>query len=215
MASDVSHTATETAYSASDAANPATDVADLARETAKPEEKKDFEFTFATAGQIAKIICRLKSTEAMGIDNIPVSILKKRVEVLAGPISHLVNRSLAEGRVPKAFKVGKVFPVYKDKGKSRQDPASYRPVSILPAMSKVLETLVKSDLEKHLARVDGLPGPSTASGPRGLALPRWHTRTPGGSPAPRGGRLLALWPSSCPLPSIRWRPSSSSQNSNR
>jgi hypothetical protein len=113
MASDISHPATETANSASNAANGATDVADLARETAKPEVKKNFEFTFATAGQIAKIIRGLKSTEAMGMDNIPTSILKKRVEVLAGPISHLVNRPLAKGRVPKAFKVGKVFPYTK------------------------------------------------------------------------------------------------------
>jgi hypothetical protein len=93
----------------------------------------------------------------MGIDNIPMLILKKGVEVLAGPISHLVNRSLAEGRVPKAFKVGKVFPVYKGKGKECEDPVYYQPVLILPAMSKVLETSVKADLEKHLASVDGLP----------------------------------------------------------
>jgi hypothetical protein len=79
------------------------------------------------------------------------------VEVLAGPISHLVNRLLAEGRVPEAFKVGKVFPIFKGKGKAREDPASYRLVSILPAMSKILETSVKVNLEAHLARVNGLP----------------------------------------------------------
>jgi hypothetical protein len=59
------------------------------------------------------------------------------VEVLARQISHLVNRSLAEGCFPKAFKVVMVFPVYKGKGKPREDPASYRLVSTLPAMSKV------------------------------------------------------------------------------
>jgi hypothetical protein len=94
----------------------------------------------------------------MGINNIPTSVLKKGVEVLAGPISHLVNRSLAEGRVPEAFKVGKVFPIFKGKGKAQEDPASYRPVLILPAMSKILEKSVKADLEDHLARVNGLPG---------------------------------------------------------
>jgi hypothetical protein len=109
MASDAAHPAMETANSAVNATDQATEVADLARETAKPLEKTAFEFTFATAGRIAKIIRGLKSTEAMGIDNIPTSILKKRLKVLAGPISHLVNRLLAEGRVPKAFKVGKVF----------------------------------------------------------------------------------------------------------
>jgi hypothetical protein len=94
----------------------------------------------------------------MGINDIPTWVLKKGVEVLAGPISHLVNGSLAGGRLPEAFKVGKVFPIFKGKGKAREDPASYRTVSILPAMSKILETSVKADLEGHLARVNGLPG---------------------------------------------------------
>jgi hypothetical protein len=51
-----------------------------------------------------------------------------------------------------------VHPIHKGKGKPREDPGSYRPVSILPAMSKVLETVVKGDLEEHLKRVNGLPG---------------------------------------------------------
>jgi hypothetical protein len=130
-------------------------VTDKARDSA---DKPSFAFTFATAGIIAKIIRGLKATEAMGIDDIPTSVLKKGVEVLAGSISHLVNRSLAEGRVQEAFKVGKVFPIFKGKGKARKDPASYRPVSILPIMSKILEKSVKADLEDHLARVNGLPG---------------------------------------------------------
>jgi hypothetical protein len=80
------------------------------------------------------------------------------VEVLAGPISHLVNRSLAEGRVPAAFQIGRLHPIHKGKGKPREDPASYCPVSILSAMSKILETTVKNDLEDHLAQVNSLPG---------------------------------------------------------
>jgi hypothetical protein len=133
--------------------NPAAEVIGKARDLA---DKPSLAFAFATAGKIAKIIRGLKATEAMGIDDIPTSELKKGVEVLAGPISHLVNRSLAEGRVPEAFKVGKVFPIFK--GKACEDPASYRLVSILPAMSKILEKSVKADLEEHLARVNGLPG---------------------------------------------------------
>jgi hypothetical protein len=50
-----------------------------------------------------------------------------------------------------------VHPIHKGKGKPREDPGSYRPLSILPAMSKVLESLVKGDLEAHLKRVNGLP----------------------------------------------------------
>jgi hypothetical protein len=86
-----------------------------------------------------------------------VSVLKKGIEVLASPIAHLINRSLASGVVPSGFKIGCVIPIHKGKGKSTTDPASYRPISILPALSKVLEAVVKSDLEGHLAVVDALP----------------------------------------------------------
>jgi hypothetical protein len=92
------------------------------------------------------------------VDEIPTSVLKKGVEFLAGPISHLVNRSLAEGTVPDQFKIGRVHPIHKGKAKPWEDPGLYRPVSILPALSKVLESLVKGDLEGHLKRVNGLPG---------------------------------------------------------
>jgi hypothetical protein len=117
-----------------------------------------FHFKFANAKTTSEAIKGLNNIEALGTDCIPTSVLKKGVEVLAGPISHLVNRSLAKGRVPKAFKIGLVHPIHKGKGKPREDPGSYRPVSILPAMSKVLETIVKGDLEEHLKRVNGLYG---------------------------------------------------------
>jgi hypothetical protein len=106
-----------------------------------------FHFKFANAKRTSEAIKGLNNTKALGTDGIPTSVLKKGVEVLAGPISHLVNRSLAKGRVPAAFKIGLVHPIHKGKGKPREDPGSYRPVSILPAMSKVLETIVKGDLE--------------------------------------------------------------------
>ncbi|QQP56153.1 Uncharacterized protein FKW44_000725, partial [Caligus rogercresseyi] len=116
-----------------------------------------FSFSFAGAGKIAKVIKGMRATEALGVDGIPVSVLKKGIEVLAGPIAHLVNRSLASGTVPTALKMSNVLPVFKGKGKSAADPASYRPVCILPALSKVLEIIVKSDLEDHLAKTEALP----------------------------------------------------------
>jgi hypothetical protein len=100
----------------------------------------------------------LNNTKALGMDCIPTSMLKKGVEVLAGPISHLVNRSMANGRVPAAFKIRKVHPIHKGKGKLREDPASYRPVSIQPALSKVLESHLKDNLKDQLRKVNGLPG---------------------------------------------------------
>jgi endonuclease/exonuclease/phosphatase (EEP) superfamily protein YafD len=105
-----------------------------------------FSFHFATAGRVAKVIKTLNNTEVLGVDGIPVSILKRGSEVLSGPLAHLINRSLADGVVPRGFKLGIVHPVFKGGGKCRKEPGSYRPISILPAMSKVLEIWVKTDL---------------------------------------------------------------------
>jgi hypothetical protein len=76
---------------------------------------------------------------------------------LAGPISHLVNMSLSAGVFPSAFKTAIIHPVYKAGGKARSDPALYRPVAIMCALSKVLETVAKEDLEDYMAANNILP----------------------------------------------------------
>ena len=116
-----------------------------------------FEFSFANAGRISRIIKNLGNTTAVGNDGVPVSILKLGVDVLASPITHLINMSLSQGIVPEGFKKGIIIPVYKGKGKVPSEPGSYRPVSILPALSKILEIVVKEDLDQHLLKTDSLP----------------------------------------------------------
>jgi hypothetical protein len=74
-------------------------------------------FNFLNTKRISKTINGLNNTEALGMDSIPTSVSKKGLEVLAGPISHLFNRSMAEGQVPASFKIGKVHPIHKGKGK--------------------------------------------------------------------------------------------------
>ena len=120
-------------------------------------QRRRFEFSFTTAAKISRIIKRLKNTGALGNDGIPVSILKQGVSVLSSPIAHLVNMSLSSGHVPIGFKKGIIIPIFKGKGKSSSDPSSYRPVSLLPALSKVLETVVKEDLDRHLLSINALP----------------------------------------------------------
>jgi hypothetical protein len=77
--------------------------------------------------------------------------------VLCGPIAHLINQSLVTGVFPEAFKHGIVVPVFKGQKKDRKDPASYRPVNLLCALSKVLELAVKSSLQQHLDVSGNLP----------------------------------------------------------
>jgi hypothetical protein len=93
-----------------------------------------FDFAYCSVARIKKVVLGLNPTEALGIDGIPVSILKRGIEVLTSPFRYLVNRSTANGKVPDGLKTGIVHPVYKGGVKKHADPVSYRLVSILPAL---------------------------------------------------------------------------------
>ena len=66
---------------------------------------------------------------------------KKHVATfIAIPLSHIINCSLLTATVPSKPKIAKVVPIYKN-GK-HDDLYNYRPVSILPGFSKIMEMLI-------------------------------------------------------------------------
>ena len=65
---------------------------------------------------------------------------KKLAEVLSHPISLLINKSLSTGIVPNSMKLAKVIPIYKSKDSKLF--SNYRPISLLPTLSKLLEKVV-------------------------------------------------------------------------
>ena len=129
---------------------------ELKNHVASVHQEKKFNFTFVNAVSIAKIIKGLKNTSSLGIDKIPSAAWKMGVEVLAGAVAKVINLSLSTGKVPNLFKSALVHPIYKS-GKDPRSPGSYRPVSILPALSKILETVVKDSLLKWLDDHNLLP----------------------------------------------------------
>ena len=120
-------------------------------------KKKNFSFDFVTAGTVTRIIKGLKTIKAMGTDEIPTEVLKKGVTVLAGPIARICNISLSTGVFPNTFKEAIVHPVFKGYGKDPRNPASYRPISILPSLSKILEISVPDSLQEWLKYKNFIP----------------------------------------------------------
>ena len=59
----------------------------------------------------------------------------------------MVNRSFNEASFPENIKVAQVVPVYKKS--SNLDKSNYRPVSLLPVMSKIYETAIYKQLLQH------------------------------------------------------------------
>ena len=75
--------------------------------------------------------------------------LIKKISIEISPIlSYLFNRVFSEGVFPNILKIAKVIPLFKKSDKSK--PENYRPISLLPQFSKILEQLIKNRLLKLL-----------------------------------------------------------------
>ena len=74
--------------------------------------------------------------------------------MLASPLSHIFNLSFSSGVFPDALKIGKVLPIFKNDDSSLF--SNYRPISILPCLSKVLEKLFYSRLFDFLIKFNVL-----------------------------------------------------------
>ena len=90
-------------------------------------------------------------------DPIPTSLLKQVADLVAPFIVELFNRSLAAGHFPAAFKEAFVKPTVKKSGLDATDVSSYRPISNLSVLSKLLERLGLRQLMKYLTSADLLP----------------------------------------------------------
>ena len=78
-------------------------------------------------------------------------LLKKIYTGLLSPYAHIINRSLESGIIPEQLKKAKVIPIFKKNG-SDMVMKNYRPVSLLPTLSKILERVVYNRIFKFLVK---------------------------------------------------------------
>ena len=74
------------------------------------------------------------------MDEISPTFLKDGAEVLTNPICDIINLSIKLSIFPDKFKIAKLIPLFK-KG-SNTDPKNYRPISLLPLLSKLIEKAI-------------------------------------------------------------------------
>ena len=108
-----------------------------------------------TEATVLKHIKKLKNKKCSGTDGLSADLLKQGGEVLAIPITRIINLSITSGTYPKPWKEGIITPIHK-KG-DKKSKGNYRPISILKSASKVLESVVFDQLYRYAEAKQLLP----------------------------------------------------------
>jgi len=109
-----------------------------------------FYFAPTDENEIETIIRQMKPKTSFGHDEISPKLLKDTYSSILKPLTYIINLSMSTGTVPNEMKLAKVIPIYKSDDKSKFK--NYRPVSLLPAFSKVLERVIYKRLYSYLTQ---------------------------------------------------------------
>ena len=109
-----------------------------------------FEFSFGDIDEqfVNKNLHELKTNKAIGLDRVSAHLLKDSANVLTPVLTKLFNRSLSSSIYPDIWKCGKVTALFKSG--ERTDPNNYRPITVLPIVSKILEKAAHSQMYSYL-----------------------------------------------------------------
>ncbi len=96
-------------------------------------------FTLATVSTdfTLRELTKLKTNKSIGPNKLPARFLKDGAKIIAEPLTHIIDISIMTDTVPKELKEALVTPIYKKRDKL--NVSSYRPVSILCTVSKILK----------------------------------------------------------------------------
>ena len=93
-----------------------------------------------TNHEILAIAKLLPSKTSCDCDSLSMKIVKYFISSIVDPLCFIFNKSFTKGIFPTALKISKIVPIFKSGDKA--DIKNYRPISILPVFSKILEKLI-------------------------------------------------------------------------
>jgi hypothetical protein len=129
--------------------------------TPNPTSNKLMDFRPVTVDDVIAAVHALPNKQCSS-DPMTTKLLKDNIDILAPFVVDLFNRSLSTGSVPPVFKDAFVTPLLKKAGMDPTDVRSYRPISNLSVLSKLLERLVAKQLVDYLTSSNLLPNLQSA-----------------------------------------------------
>ena len=112
------------------------------------DNRNKFDFNLVTENYVLEQIQSLSNNKATGVDNMCVKLLKLSSCVIVAPLTYLINVSLESGIFPTNWKSARICPIFK--GGNNSEACNYRPISILPILSKIIERAVFDQLYPHI-----------------------------------------------------------------
>lgn len=85
----------------------------------------------------AKIINKLNNSKAKDCFGLDIAVIKTHSSTLIKPITHLINLSIRVCKFPQTWKTAVIMPILK--AGAPDQVSIYRPISILPVLSEILE----------------------------------------------------------------------------
>ena len=117
----------------------------------KYKKNLQFSFNFETKNKILAEIHNLDKKNACQESDIPVKILKEKIDIFSEFILHNFNNSVFDATFPSELKKADVIPVFKKKDWNNVE--NYRPVSILPNFSKIYERCLYDQMYKYFNHI--------------------------------------------------------------
>ena len=107
-----------------------------------------FPFKFLTDDQVREVIMNLYSSKATPIGNLYIDILKSTIDIHLSFITNSINLSIKKDCFPKELKLAEISRIFKKK--DDLDKENYRPVSVLPRVSKVFGRIMHHQINNYM-----------------------------------------------------------------
>ncbi len=122
-----------------------TSFADLLGDRLVPPET--FYWQRIEPADIARVVSKLSNSKSMDFYWLSNNIVKKTIHYIKEPFAFIINQCLEHGYFSDLLKLSKVIPVYKKGDKSQ--PQNYRPISLVPVFSKIIESILLEQLSSY------------------------------------------------------------------
>ena len=118
----------------------------------KTAESEFAAFQPVTVSHVCSLLHGLSSNKATGIDKISCKIIMIAAPAISDSLTFIFNQAITLSSFPNEWKMARVIPLYKNG--HRNIPGNYRPISVLPAISKIMERIMYDQLYNYLTKFE-------------------------------------------------------------